>query len=367
MNFITQSSVPCIAFINGEYWGVYAITEQYSDNYIENNYDIENNNVVTYKSHRIEDGTEDDSVLYDEMFEYIVSHDMAIDENYRAASEMLDMGSYQDYCALQLYICNTDSIFQWNNYQMWRVREPNIDQDKIYSDGKWRMMLYDVEQSLGLGGKEYLYAEDLLESIFYPDETEIMLMKKYSRGKNNPREMFQALWKNDSFKRELILSMCDVRNIFFEKNRALEMLEEIRLEYEPLISKSMERFLAESNSDDLQTYIDNKMEAISRFLCLRYDYFLQIFQESWGLSEPCTISIESTDPEKGKVLLNQNELNLEKEFCGEYFSEYPVTLLAIPGEHQEFIGWKKDGDLISTLPSIEMSVEDEMKVTAVFK
>lgn len=40
--FDTQASAPCVVFVDGEYWGLYAITEDYSDKYIEANYGIDN-------------------------------------------------------------------------------------------------------------------------------------------------------------------------------------------------------------------------------------------------------------------------------------------------------------------------------------
>ena len=43
-DFATQGAEPCIVFINGEYWGIYSITEDYSDNYIEDNYGVDDKN-----------------------------------------------------------------------------------------------------------------------------------------------------------------------------------------------------------------------------------------------------------------------------------------------------------------------------------
>jgi len=362
MNFITRASVPCVVFINGEYWGAYSITEEYSDNYIGYNFDIDNDNVISYKVHTIENGRPEDITYFDEMYRYITTHDMSINENYSAAAQMIDMESYQDYCALHLYIASTDSIFQWNNYQMWRVREPGIDQDKEYSDGKWRMMLYDTEQALGRGRNNDFYKEDLLAPLICENYE-----NEYAGEFGNPKDMFYALWQSESFRQGLVLSMCDVRNIYFEKEHALKVLNEIAEEYAPLLIKSLKRFPDVNLPEDLNAYVEEEQNMISYFLAQRYICFPQILQQSLGLSDPCTIEIRSTAPEKGSILLNRNRLNMEKEFCGEYFSEYPIELMAMPNEHQRFVGWERDGRIFSTQDCIEIEVDDGMEITAIFE
>lgn len=60
----TQQSDLTIAFLNGEYWGIYSIQEDYSDHYIANNFDIDKDNVVILKrignGYQLEAGDESD-------------------------------------------------------------------------------------------------------------------------------------------------------------------------------------------------------------------------------------------------------------------------------------------------------------------
>lgn len=74
--FDTQASAPCVVFVDGEYWGLYAITEDYSDKYIETNYGIDNKNVVIVKCGRIDEGTAEDITLYEDMYNFITQNDM---------------------------------------------------------------------------------------------------------------------------------------------------------------------------------------------------------------------------------------------------------------------------------------------------
>lgn len=359
LRFITQMNAPCIVFINGEYWGMYTITEEYSDNFIENNLGIDNHNVISVKTGIIEDGEEEDIDLYKEMISFIINNDMTNETNYRIASEMLDIGSYADYCALQFYICNIDGIFDKNNWQMWRVRVPNVD-DSIYNDGKWRMMLFDADYSAGIADNTEQFSYDMLTPILFSNND----IEDYSHT-----AVIRALWNNDNFKQELILAMCDIRNIYFEKTRTTRVLNEMRIVYEPLIIDTYIRFGPEWIIKNVEAYVQKQLDDLGEFFSKRYDVFLQIVQNALGLSEPCLISINNSDYTKGTVMLNHSELELDEGFTGMYFCEYPITLTAIAAEESAFTGWIIEGDNIaySTAPSIEVYVNQGMQITAVFE
>ena len=46
----TQQGDVIVLFLDGEYWGVYILIENYDDHYIANNYDINDDNVVIIKN-----------------------------------------------------------------------------------------------------------------------------------------------------------------------------------------------------------------------------------------------------------------------------------------------------------------------------
>ncbi|OPZ90856.1 MAG: CotH protein [Firmicutes bacterium ADurb.Bin419] len=46
INLDTQAYRPCVAFLNGEYWGIYNIRERYDNIYFESHYDLDKDNVA---------------------------------------------------------------------------------------------------------------------------------------------------------------------------------------------------------------------------------------------------------------------------------------------------------------------------------
>jgi len=55
-DYETQQCDIAVAFIDGEYWGFYGLCEDYSEHYIANNYNIDDNNVIIIKNNKVEAG-----------------------------------------------------------------------------------------------------------------------------------------------------------------------------------------------------------------------------------------------------------------------------------------------------------------------
>lgn len=135
--------VPCALFLDGEYWGVHWLAPRFESDYMGQKFGVEEKNLFEVKQNRIEIGNEEDRALLDELVEYITGNDMDLVENYQRACEMMDMQSYIEYFAAEIYIANTD----WPefNQAMWRTKYKAND---TYSDCKWRWILFDVDKSM---------------------------------------------------------------------------------------------------------------------------------------------------------------------------------------------------------------------------
>lgn len=362
--FETEQYVPCVVYLDGEYWGLYTLNEDYSDHYIENNYGIDNNNVIVLKRGEIEKGEEKDIRFYEEMYDFITENDMSDHDNYKKAEEMLDMGSFADFCALQLYVFNEDSIFENNNWQMWRVR--NADRRSAYSDGKWRMMVYDMDYTCGVysGGGNYM--ENNISDVLAGKR------KPSVSGDESERpavDLFLALYKNDDFKKELVLALCDMRNINFETNTVREQLEEVSEDYAKLAPDSFRRFGPVWVVNNPESYYAAKLDEIAGFLGGRYLYFPQMMQGAMklGYKAKCTLSV--SDGEKGAVMVNASGVPISGSFAGYYFPDYDITLAALPADGARFVRWEYENCYVSDDKAREITVsfEGDFSIKAVFE
>lgn len=364
-DFMTQQTTPCVVFINGEYWGMYAITEDYTDNLIENNYGVDNKNVVLIKRGEVEEGEEEDLALFRDMYLFIAQNDMSSQIHYEAACELVDMESFVDYFAFQLYIANQDSFFENNNWRMWRVK--NADMATEYSDGKWRFAAYDNDYSTGIYDGPSAASKNNISSM-------IAQSSASERQKNieqyAPIELFRSLLQNDEFRSKLILALCDMRNVYFESKHAKEVLNEMSAPYIQLMPDTFKRFgpdwIANQNPSK---YFTTEVEELSMYLSSRYIMMPNILERAFDLSSASTLSISTEDAATGTVLLNGRSLDLTSNFSGIYYAETTVTVTAVPADGYIFVGWETNSNLITDTSSqtVEFSVSSPVTLKAIFE
>jgi hypothetical protein len=132
MNVLTQAIKPYVLYINGQYWGVYYMMEKrnkYMFSAHEGTTDPENMNILRgsgTSSISVIQGTNDG---YKDLYNYVTSHDLSIDENFNYVAQRLDTDSFMDEMINEIWVCNNDP----NNLQFYQ----------ILPDGKWKQVYYD--------------------------------------------------------------------------------------------------------------------------------------------------------------------------------------------------------------------------------
>ncbi|MGN0623693.1 MAG: CotH kinase family protein, partial [Oscillospiraceae bacterium] len=156
MKISTQEGRACIAFINGEYWGVYTLQEDYTDSYVKDHYDVKKKNVVIIKpdtennnAPKVDEGNDEDVTLWTDDMDWIYGADLSKEDQYKTFTEKFDPESLADYFAVEIYITNED--WSGKNWTVWRSREAE-EANPDYSDCRWRFMLYDTEMGANLWG-----------------------------------------------------------------------------------------------------------------------------------------------------------------------------------------------------------------------
>ena len=327
-NLETQKSEIIVLFLDGEYWGVYNIMENYDEHYIANNYDIDDENVIIVKKHKIESGVESDIDLFDQDMSSIIDENMSDPVYYKKACELLDVKNFAWYSAFNVYIANRDSIFQNNNWSMWRAKTPV--QNVLNADGKWRMLVFDNELSTSLfsDGKDY-------NSIMFRD-----IFNETSRiSKNLGSKLLNSLLKNSEFKNMFINDLSDIRNIDFEINYAHEYIKKKYSIIAPLMKDNYIRFGPDWVLYGPETYYQQQIDVFKRWLYGRYDSFVNNIAKYFEFKPPVEVSITSNNFLKGSFTVNNGWKLFEKEYKALYFSENTFHLSARPFKGK-FQYWK---------------------------
>ena len=254
LNIATQEFIPCCLFINGEYWGFYYLSENYNKNYISEHYDVTDDNVILVKSGALEEGTNRDIHLFNNMRRFIIRNDMSVEENYREACELIDIDSYIDYFAFQIYTGrNTD--WPRGNYGLWRVRNQEASP---FGDGKWRWMLYDLNSGDGMTLEAL--QEDTLAFVFSRDS------------------MFKSLWKSPEFRSRFSARILEIGSTFLSADACAEFINDYDALFRDQLALNSKRFFNSEKEaeytayiDEMRTFFSERYPVVQQFLADHMD------------------------------------------------------------------------------------------------
>ena len=249
----TKRSRPCVVYLNGEYWGLYVLEEDYSNDFFEDVHGVDKTQVVVYKGdaetykqgYKLDEGKVPDgkpeNYYFADLNSFFATHkDAASDEDYAELTSLVDPQSVMDYFAIECWINNK---WDWpgKNWSMWRTIE--TDPKNPYADGRFRFMLYDVEFG-GVSGKGDAYTNTIKEDNYKPDGLLDM-------GTNNPAVLsFAYLMTNEGFRSEFYDRINGLSENEFEKTAALEKLQAFEDEYSPLYDQFFERYPDTGSTED---------------------------------------------------------------------------------------------------------------------
>lgn len=127
-------------YLNGEYWGLYAIREHHTEEHYASYMNVPVDTVTMTRY------TTDINSDLKELFNYSKKYTLRRDEDYAWAQEIIDISSITDWMILQAYMCNVDI----NN---------NMRYYYSSTDGLWRCGLVDLD--LGMSGSNASFTEVL--------------------------------------------------------------------------------------------------------------------------------------------------------------------------------------------------------------
>ena len=230
--------VPCILFIDGEYWGIHFLTEKFDAEYFNHYFGTNKEDILVLKDFMsspewaLSEGAfdiESDKKKWDD-FAVCISGQEEMGLSQKLFENTFDFDSFLDYFATELYIARNGD---WPplNMSYWSSRgygaKPN--------DGKWRFLLYDV----------------YYDSMTSPEHDTI----------GYAREVFEPLnyeLNNEKFYNELTTRFKEMGDtVFSEKSIGTYLDEYSELMRAPVI-KHYQRFYGNKRSvDDFDAAIAN--------------------------------------------------------------------------------------------------------------
>lgn len=275
LNCGTQTSRPCILYINGEYWGLYVLQEDYSEEHFEYKHGVNKDDVVLYKGdaetfeigYKLDLGDlpegKDVSYYFKDLLDFFNTHkDLKDPADYEEFSRLVDVESARDYFAVQIWINNK---WDWpgKNWSLWRTI--NIDENNPYADNRWRFVFYDIEFG-GVSGKNDAYTNTIKENNYKPNG---ML----DRDTSNPAVLIYVyLMTNEGFREDFERALLALSDNHFNYESASVVLDTYRDTYGPLFDQFFERYPGTGSRDNSINGGYATYKCIQDFLKLRPDY-----------------------------------------------------------------------------------------------
>jgi hypothetical protein len=354
-SFTAQAAVPCIVYLNGEYWGPYNLQERYSDNHTEYKYGVRRENVISYDNGELDDGTQADEALFRQMMN-MRNNDMSIQANYDAFCAVFDIENFIDYWAAEIYIFNQD--WPYNNYRAWRTR--NAEPGNPYGDTKWRWQMFDTESALSLFDQQG-------KDAFY-----VILYGNVRSAPNS--QLFRALLANEDFCRRFVNTMMDLYNVNFHPDSYLLKLNNYAAIYGPLMDGYFTRW--GGNTMNFQIFVNNARNYLNDIRnAMVYDYLPTYFGGYSGIANIgisgdnlCDVTIFTTGASGASVKVNT--VTVSGDWTGKYYAGNLITVTASPAPNgYEFDGWTVTGGSADNPSALTTAVNitGNAQITAKYK
>ena len=285
-NVDTQKYEMCALFLNGEYWHTYMIMQKYNDDYIEEKYGIPKDDVGLIKEQELEDGIESDYDDYLEFVNFVKRNNFNNSKNYNKLKNMIDIDSFIDLYATQIYYNHFDFSYR-KNILLWKSRSVT---DRPYQDGKLLWMVYDFDYAAV--NKDVKKDEN--KTIRYDYAYNIFTGENLFALDFKDDIFFHKFMKNEDFKIRFVSRFMDLaNNNFSPENVKNKLLSEYNI-----------------GNTSINIFFNNRFEYISKYLA----EYINI--------NPDIVNI-SVETNKDIIF---NSLDLSTNYSGMYYKDFVITI-----------------------------------------
>ncbi|NHM07778.1 hypothetical protein G4D82_11145, partial [Flavobacterium sp. CYK-4] len=334
----TESFQPMVTFMNGEYWGLLNLREKYDNNYFKQVYNIDDVDLLENQG-AIQEGDAED---YEDMYDYIASHNFSNDSNYTYIQTRMDTENFIDYFVTNIYAQNDD--WPGNNIIYWRKRTNGFVPDAPYGhDGRWRWAIHDMDSTLDVPDYNSLNDATSTVDVGPNPEWSTLILRK--------------LLANQTFKNDFINRFADLLNTNFLPSRAIARLDEIAAIIAPEMQDQYFRWKAPADDGDWNYHLDQ--ERI--FFNQRPGYQRTHIRNKFGISSNVNATLNVSNYNHGYVKIST--INIADGTPGITGNPYPWTGIYFNGIPLKVKAIAREGYLFSHWSGASNSTDSEITIT----
>jgi len=341
-NANSQAYSPVVAFVNGQYFGVYELREKANERYFEENYgnDPDSLDLLSisyfYGPSILRTVKGKDSSFFT-MRDFVTTYNAANPDYFEQCDKKIDLYNFTDYLSAENWFGNYDWIY--NNMKIARMQTKG---------NKWKFFLQDME--LGLGGWA-----DVNANIF-----------DYFRNNNQPNpfwEIYNGLAQNTEFKNYFVNRYADLMNTVFRSNQYTPIVDSMYNQLLPELPRHFQTWTGDVAAG-MATYAAIRNQLLNDFSGRSNVVRNQIVSE-FSLVKQVNITL-NVQPEGAGYIKISTIVPTELPWTGVYFDGVPVRMTAVANPGYTFSNWQ----LNSLIPGAELineSIELNVSTTEFFK
>jgi hypothetical protein len=334
-----QANQPVVLFVNGEYWGVSYLRERFNKDYFKYNNGVKEKIDLLELNALVKKG---DATDYNNLITYISTHNLADNSAYNEVLKQIDLNNYLNYMVTEIYTGNLD----WpnNNVRYWKEKT---------EDGKWRWLVYDLDNTFGLPGFNNLEyaAGDLHDPVYNNNEQEWSTF------------LFKNMLKNQLFRNRFMGKYLTHIYTTFKPARVDSFVDKYKNQIAAEMPRDIQRWLNDNRYGKARTLTsyqkwENEVNSIYSFAASRPAVAKQHLENYFGVTTYHTFSVDV--PLNGQITIE--DAHISQNFSENYLHGAIVELRAIPNKGYKFRRWS-DGN---TNPVRQVQVNTNIALQAEF-
>ena len=224
-NVPTQNSKYCILYLNGSYYGIYCLKEDFSKQYYASHKGVNKSDVTMLKS-----PVALNSEVYQEVYQFCRDNDMSLDENYDHICSVLDIDNVVDWFLIEGYTANSDV-------------NGNMRYFKLNDGGKWQIAFYDLDWTFN-------YASNCFTNI------------TDSNREVQVSQLINRLLTNARFREQRLSRYSELVSTTLSNEHVLAKIDELQVLLEPEVPRERDQWGSDVDGwhyrlDELRSFITN--------------------------------------------------------------------------------------------------------------
>ena len=306
---------PTVAFINGQYYGIYNLREKPNKSYIAANHHVSENALDLLKLNKKKSiALSGDTQRYAKLMRYAQSHPAQDQQTYAYLSNNIDIDALINYNIVEQYVGNVD--WPQNNMKYWRAKN---------SDSRWRWILVDTDMGFSLKLPDVPLTANVEHNPISRLDSPIL-------DPNPEVILYRLLLSNPTFKNKFIAKYTTLLNTIFLPQNIDKKIKTLSDKIKPEISRHLSHWF--QNQRDIKAW-KKDIDKLFAYSNMRNKILRHHFKTYFNLKGDNKLHIEKSS--HGTVYIEN--IKLKNTFDGYYFDSTQIRLRAEADQGYHFTQW----------------------------